>query len=164
MDPHHPLHPAPTPPHDDHYIPRLALTLAMLGTLPFVGLSIGIALFDLRGPSALNSLFSYAAIILAFLGGIHWGIAVTQVQAKEPEVARFMYIESVMAIALAWGVLFIGEPYLRLLAFAFLYAVAWGIDSILYGMKLIPLWYFNLRGIVTPIVVVSIYLAYFSII
>lgn len=149
---------------DEHFIPRLVLALTLLGAVPFVGMSAGIALFHLNSQGMLQSLFTYAAVILAFLGGIHWGIAVTHVHALKPEVARFMYVESMLCVGLAWGILFIDAPYLRLLAFAFLYALAWGIDSVLFGMRLIPLWYFNLRGIVTPIVVVSIYVAYFSII
>lgn len=144
-------------------IPKLALALSLLGALPFVGLSVGISLEIANKDLLLQPLFTYGAVVLSFLGGIHWGLGVVNAQSR-PHVAYFMYLLSVSMALLAWGVLFITESYLRLLAYAFLYAVAWGIDSVLYGRKLIPLWYFNLRGIVTPIVVVSMYVAYFSVI
>lgn len=144
-------------------IPKVALALSLLGALPFVGLSVGISLEIANKDLLLQPLFTYGAVVLSFLGGIHWGLGVSNAQTR-PHVAYFLYLLSVSMALLAWGVLFIAEPYLRLLAYAFLYAVVWGIDSLLYGRKLIPLWYFNLRGIVTPIVVVSMYVAYFSVI
>lgn len=149
---------------EDHFIPRLALGLTLLVAVPFVGLSFGVSTHPTNVDALLSALFTYAAIVLSFLGGIHWGIAVTHAYARNPQAARLMYIESIMTAVIAWAILFLHEPYLRLLAFAFLYAIAWCIDSVLYSNRLIPLWYFNLRGIATPIVVVSMYVAYFSII
>lgn len=147
-----------------HDIPGIALALALLGAVPFVGLSVGISMHPAATEQLLSSLFTYAAIVLSFLGGIHWGFAVDHADEGKNHIALIMYMESVAMALLAWAILFIPETYLRLLAYAFLYAVAWGTDSILYNQRYIPLWYFNLRGIVTPIVVVSMYVAYFSVI
>ncbi len=143
---------------------RIPFWLAITGTLPFVFLSLGIAFRwydDLQ--HILNLLLNYAAIIFSFLGGVHWGLAVHH-QKTNPRIANYMLMESVLASMLAWGIMFIDEMYLRLLMFAFLYALIWGIDSILFNNRIIPLWFFTLRGIVTPIVVVAMYVAYFSII
>lgn len=146
-------------------MPRLALVLAVAGTVPFIALSAAVALSpETYQPLALTALFTYAAVILSFLGGIHWGMSVYHTQEQRADVARPLYLIGIAATLMAWGILFLPEDYLKLLAFAFLYAVAWGIDSVLHSNKLIPLWYLNLRGIVTPIVVVSMYVAYFSVI
>lgn len=140
------------------------MALTLLGALPFVCIGTYVAMVDKPSANALPLLFAYAAIVLSFLSGIHWGIGVSHAQSRHSEVARIMYMESTGITLLAWLILMLPEPYIKLLAFALLYAVAWGIDSVLHSMRLIPLWYFTLRGIATPIVVVSLYVAYFSII
>lgn len=71
--------------------PRWALQLGYAGLLPFVG---GAALVWLVWPEAhpytTLALSAYAAVIVSFLGGIHWGIAMRE---PAPPVALF-----------AWGV------------------------------------------------------------
>lgn len=143
---------------------RVPFWLTLTGTLPFIMLSLGVAFhwFD-DLPGTLDLLLTYAAIIFSFLGGVHWGLAVHH-QRHNPKIANYMLAESVLASLMAWGIMFIGEMYLKLLLFAFLYAFIWGIDSILFNNRIIPLWFFTLRGIVTPIVVVAMYVAYFSVI
>lgn len=144
---------------------RLPNWLTLLITLPFILMSIPIAFEWVSDTNTLLlTLIRYAAIIFAFLAGIHWGLAVPYLQQKKHRrIARLMLAESIIGALLAWLIMFM-EPMYRLLAFAFLYAMIWGVDSLLFNNKLIPLWFFNLRGIITPIVVVSMYVAYFSII
>jgi len=57
-------------------LPRLAWLLGLGGLLPFLGAAIVV----LAGPPswqavALASLTNYGAVILAFLGAVHWGFA-----------------------------------------------------------------------------------------
>ncbi len=138
--------------------------LVLVGTMPFVCLSMGIAFNWYEDVThSLNLLLNYAAIIFSFLGGVHWGLALTH-QKINARVANYMLLESIFASLLAWGIMFVDVMYIRLLMFAFLYAMIWGIDSLLFTNKIIPLWFFTLRGVVTPIVVVAMYVAYFSII
>lgn len=146
------------------FIPGLALTLMMVAVLPFVGLSIGLYFHSDNGTILLDLLFSYAALVLSFLGGIHWGMAVMHAQKDHPHAARLMYVGSIFTVAVSWGILFVPDMNNRLLSFAFLYAAAWGSDRLLLRYGIIPLWYYNLRSIATPIVVVSMYVAYFSIV
>lgn len=143
---------------------RLPFWLTILCTAPFVLLSMSIAFGWTSNPTqSLHLLIMYAAILFSFLGGIHWGIAIRHLD-ENPKAATLMIAESMVAPLCAWLIMFIDETYIQLLSFAFLYALIWGIDSILYNNKIIPLWFFNLRGILTPIVVVSMYVAYFSVI
>ncbi len=143
---------------------RLPLWIALLGSAPFVVLSMAIAFGWTAHPdTALLPLLQYAAIIVSFLGGIHWGIATLHAE-EHTTTATLMILESTLAALLAWCILWIGAPHIQLLCFAFLYALLWGVDSVLYNARIIPLWFFQLRGVVTPIVVVSMYVGYFSII
>lgn len=135
-----------------------------MSTVPIVGLSIIIALGLFHDKLYLvDMLTTYAAVVFSFFGGIHWGLAVLQVE-EHGEEAKRMFTESLIMMLLAWGTFFIPEHYLRVLIFALLFALSWCADSLLYNQRIVPLWYFNLRGMVTPIVVVSMYTTYFSII
>ncbi len=143
---------------------RLPFWLTLISAAPFVLLSMSIAFGWVQHPEhSLHVLITYAAIVFSFLGGIHWGIAVLHTD-ENPKAATLMIAESMIAPLCALLVMTIDRTYLQLLSFAFLYALIWGVDSILYNNKIIPLWFFNLRGIITPIVVVSMYVAYFSVI
>jgi hypothetical protein len=59
----------------NHRLPPAALALGIAGLLPFIGL--GIAALSSGDDSAslryLLALVAYGAVILAFLGGVHWG-------------------------------------------------------------------------------------------
>lgn len=72
--------------------PQVALRLGYAGLLPFVLGAALVWLVDERAhPYATQGLSAYAAVIVSFLGGIHWGLAARQAQPD--------------AGLLAWGVL-----------------------------------------------------------
>lgn len=145
--------------------PRLPIALTLLGALPFIALSISVTFIDAPVTGwMMQALLTYAAVILSFLGGIRWGFALQHAAHGKPRLINRLYLESVGLSLAAWGTLFLPELHQRLLSFAFLFALAWGLESLLYNRRLIPLWYFNLRSIITPIVVVAMYVAYFSVI
>ena len=58
-------------------LPILAVILGLLGLLPFLGCTIGIILFpsEVPVPNLVQAMIAYGAVILAFLGGVHWGFA-----------------------------------------------------------------------------------------
>lgn len=60
-------------------LPRLALLLGVLGLLPFLGCGLGaVAAGEAHRAQMLTALLAYGAVILGFLGGVHWGIALDQ--------------------------------------------------------------------------------------
>ena len=81
--------PAPTP---------LALRLGYAGLLPFV---IGAALVWTVRPDAhpyvVAALSAYAALIVSFLGGIHWGFAF-----RQPEPPQSLLVWGVVPALVAW--------------------------------------------------------------
>jgi hypothetical protein len=141
---------------------KLPLILTLVGGVPFIVLSILISVKSFNNTKdALDILLTYAAVIISFLGGIHWGFAVHQFTANRP-IANMLIAESIVPSLIAWGVLLYPDHYVQLLVFTLLYTFTWGIDSLLYNNNLMPQWFFNIRCVITPVVVVSLYVAYFG--
>lgn len=60
-------------------LPALALRLGYAGLLPFVLGALMIWLVHAEAlPYAAQALSAYAALVVSFLGGIHWGLAMRQ--------------------------------------------------------------------------------------
>lgn len=56
--------------------PRGAMILGWSGVLPFVGLAAALAV-GLGGPDQVSDVLRlYGSIILSFMGGVHWGVAI----------------------------------------------------------------------------------------
>ena len=66
-------------------MPLLAILLGVLGLVPFIGCGLA-ALSPDAGTAErmLNALIGYAAVILGFTGGIHWGL---QLQAPQSDAS-----------------------------------------------------------------------------
>lgn len=144
-------------------LPRTPTIITLVSIVPFVLLSILLSFdYDVDRSKILNLLITYSTIILSFLAGTRWGMAIDH-QDVHSQLADKLYMMSTFTVLLAWSVLILDDVLIQLLALALLYTFAWGVDSFLYTNKIIPLWFFTLRGIVTPIVIVSIYVSYFSI-
>src|SRR5262245_44659338 len=128
---------------------RLPLTFIIAGTVPFVGLSVAVALRLFEDTHfVIQLLLTYAAVIVSFLGGIHLGVAVTRHNDKA-RIANLLIAESLWPSLIAWGMLFYSDIHVQLLALTLLYSFMWAIDSLLYSNEVIPQWFFNLRCIIT---------------
>jgi hypothetical protein len=142
----------------------LTITFTLAGTVPFVLLSVAVSMHLFPDTKlVMELLLTYATVIVSFLGGIHLGVALTQ-QSDTRGITNMLIIESIWPSLIAWGMLFMAPVHIQLLALTLLYSLMWAIDSLLYNNNLIPQWFFNLRCIITPIVVVSLYVAYFGLI
>ncbi len=54
-------------------LPKITYALGVAGVIPFIACALGaLSAGDWQAP-ALGALMAYAAVILAFLGGVHWG-------------------------------------------------------------------------------------------
>ena len=58
-------------------LPALAILLGILGLIPFIVCGLGAVTirWQASAPQLLAALTGYGAVILAFLGGVHWGFA-----------------------------------------------------------------------------------------
>lgn len=142
----------------------LTITFTLAGTVPFVLLSVVASLHLFPNTKlVMELLLTYATVIVSFLGGIHLGVALTQ-ESRYRTITNLLILESIWPSLIAWSMLFLAPVHIQLLALTLLYSLMWAIDSLLFNNNLIPQWFFNLRCIITPIVVVSLYVAYFGLI
>ena len=104
---------------NDRAAPTAPLMLGVAGLIPFVALSVLLltgwgALFGCTPEFVHAALATYAALIVSFLGGIRWGLAVA---VTDQSLTQQDYAISVVPSLLAWGALALPEPWdLRALA------------------------------------------------
>lgn len=128
-----------------------AFTIA--GLVPFFGL--GYYIFEgLSAPitpdKALLAFKSYSAVILAFLGGIHWGLAL-KIDRVGP---MSLYVSSVLMSLIAWLSLTLDHSENTLLALVIGYGLILMIDNWLFQSKVIQLWFLKTRLVATILVIV----------
>ena len=105
--------------------PHLAWLLGLAGLIPFVSGALGVWLIPIGWrPLVLTALLDYAAVILAFMGAIHWGLAM---RAEQDDLRAQMQLGlSVVPPLLGWSAISFGMPVvlaipLLLVAFVALY-------------------------------------------
>ena len=95
-------------------LPMIAILLGVAGLVPFVGASLGAVAF--QGDLATRSLLAlqaYAAVILAFLGGVHWGFGLEIGINQSERTQRLRFGLGVVPSLVGWGALlvtFVGLP------------------------------------------------------
>ncbi|MFC3230591.1 DUF3429 domain-containing protein [Marinibaculum pumilum] len=139
-------------------VPAAALWLGLAGALPFLALAAALFLAppDLR-PVAQQAIAGYGAVILSFLGGIHWGLAL---QAGRPLWSRLG--PAVLPSLLGWAALLLAPvPGLLLLAAGFI-AMALA-DHRAARAGAAPDWYPRLRWPLSGAVTASLCLAVLAI-
>lgn len=129
-------------------IPRAPLWLGLAGLIPFLGMLALAAGTD--GPQRTVRLFylaGYGAIILSFVGALHWGVAMMLARAGESERWKLMTWSTVPAL-IGWATL----PLPPHPAFGVLIAAYWvhfAMDRALARHDGVPGWYLPLRLILT---------------
>lgn len=86
-------------------LPTLAVLLAVLGLVPFLVFALAALRAEPGSPGrALAILMAYGAVVLAFLGGVHWGFALQEAPAA-PETSRIEHTRLLLAsvpVLIAW--------------------------------------------------------------
>jgi hypothetical protein len=115
--------------------PALALQLGYAGLLPFVA---GAALTWIVRPDAhpyvAAALSAYAAVILSFLGGIHWGFAFRQ---QEPAARLFVW--GVVPALVAW-VAVVMPPHAGLALHGAMLLACYAVDRRVYPLQGAAAW------------------------
>ncbi|WP_272873150.1 DUF3429 domain-containing protein [Sphingomonas arenae] len=122
-------------------VPLAPMLLGVAGLIPPVLLAI-IAWFDLGafGPVAAGFLFTYAALIFAFLGGTWWAFA-----CREDRPRLVLLVLAVAPPLLAWGLLPARPQTLVGYGLAALILLSPGVDALLRARGLTPRWWLRLR-------------------
>ncbi len=141
-------------------IPALPLWLGVSGLVPFV---VAAGLSFLRAPinpaTAVYALIAYGAVILSFLGGVHWGVALTRGQtggsSSGPSGQIVWYMISVGPSLVAWLALLLAPvPGLLVLAISFLAMTM--VDVHAARVEQVPTWYPRLRVRLSAVVILSL--------
>jgi hypothetical protein len=151
---------ASMPAGDQSRIPGAALLVGVLGVIPFAAFAIG-AWLHIEGRAGLApglaraALIAYGAVIVSFLGGVRWGVALRH---DHPGHQASLFLMSVLPPLVAWGAIFMPRPHdLIVLIAAFL--ILGVSDVALAARGTAPRWYGKLRTGLTGAVVAILVLA-----
>jgi len=124
-------------------VPSSAIWLGGLGVLPFVALATAHILSTGEIASLTGfALAAYGAVILSFLGGIQWGLAIAPNRPGAP--IGLPLTLSVVPSLIGWGALLLPDPAnLLVLALTFLAVLALDLWAARAGLA--PDWYPKLR-------------------
>jgi len=124
-----------------------ALALGLAGLLPFVGLALMAVLGDGTWHVYwLTALSYYGAVIVAFVGALHWGYALKRGVAGREAWIQYGY--SVLPALLAWlSLLFPVWTALRMQALTLL--VCYVFDRAMCTLDPVPSWFLRLRLVLT---------------
>jgi Protein of unknown function (DUF3429) len=142
-----------------HSIPLAAFWLGIAVVVPFAALALQIATGWPMGARAIGpalyALTIFGAVILSFMGGAHWGVAVADTHVS---TGWRRYGVAVLPALAAWGGVWIGQKNgLLLLTAAFAALLAYDLWTIRQGET--PAWYGPLRIGLTVIVCASLLIA-----
>jgi hypothetical protein len=139
-------------------VPMIAWLLGSAGLLPFIGLVV-LPLVGAMQAIPANYFFQlYAAVILSFMGGVHWGLAMH----APPHQATLQLTISVVPALIAWGALGTSlRTSLTILAAAFVALFVF--DQWAMRRGLAPPWYSKLRLPLTAVVVACIGLKWLTV-
>lgn len=137
-------------------VPRPALVLACAGLIPFfAGVAGAWTLGGIAFVLALNLMMAYAAIVLAFLGAVHWGLALAQEAAGNWR----RLAPSVLPALAGWLALMLDNA-LGLLLLAIGYVGVFLADRAAVTANRAPGWYKALRKPLTLVVLASLAACY----
>jgi hypothetical protein len=124
-------------------MPRTVAWLGYGGLLPFVVLALG-SLLDQHHAALWNkALFAYGAIILGFVGALHWALAMTLPELSERQRSA-RYAWSVAPALVAWPAMRISPRLAAPLLIAGFIA-HYLQDRRLASQAMLPAWYLPLR-------------------
>lgn len=144
-------------PIDLQQVPRAAAWLGGLGLIPFVVGSI--VVLATEAIWAYDVLRYYAATILAFMGGVQWGLAMADADAADPHhLLHWRRLSlSVVPSLIAWLALLLSTPFdVVVIAAAFGLLLLSDLSAIRQGWA--PAWYAWLRIPLTATVLVALLL------
>ena len=140
--------------------PHVVAWLGYGGLLPFVALAVAAWVDQNHSSLWRDALFNYGAVILSFVGALHWGFAMSQSDMTAHQRTR-SFVWSVVPSLLAWMALLMTPKYAVMLLVAGFLIHFWQ-DRRLVQLVNLPAWYLPLRLRLTFAAVLSLISIYFS--
>ena len=135
-----------------------AKMLGYAGLIPFVTFSIGcwIPLPLVHDPVAI--LIAYAAVILTFIGAVHWGV----VMSANDDRHSMQLVASVVPSLVGWlALLMPAAPALIVLLFGFIVHILY--DWAMHKQLVFPEWYLPMRVRLTTVVSICLLSSIFAV-
>lgn len=130
-------------------MPRTAAWLGYGGLLPFVILAAATLVDGRHALLWSDSLFAYGAVILSFVGAVHWGFAMTLSELSASQRSQ-CFVWSVIPALLAWAALLLAPMGASALLVVGFLAHYWQDRRLASNAKL-SAWYLPLRLRLTSI-------------
>lgn len=131
-----------------------ARALSYLGLIPFVAGTV-LAWLPVDGlrAAAIHSVTLYGAVILSFIGAVHWGRVISA--PLEDPFGSLWLMAAVVPSLLGWLALQLPAPWTVLLLLAG-FALAWNGDRRATRAGLLPSWYGHMRDRLTLVVCLTL--------
>lgn len=142
---------------------RIAWILAVAGAIPFIAATAALYLSSassVRVP-AIAALVTYCAVILSFLGGIEWGLAIRDETGNEATRVAALGLSVVPSLA-AWAVLWLPGPKVQVGTALAIFVMVWAADQWMAGKGLLPAWFVDLRTAISALVALILAVALFA--
>ena len=131
-------------------VPAPATWLGLAGVLPFAAGALAAWRPDPLGAFAATALLAYGAVILSFLGGIHWGLALDRERPRFAQLGLGM-----LPSLLGWAALLVGDRAgIALLMAGFVGVLVQ--DLRLARNAMAPPWFASLRALLTTAVLLCL--------
>lgn len=134
-------------------LPPFAILLGLGGLIPFAATGLGAMTLGSDGAlRSLLALIAYGATILAFLGGVHWGLALTGGAGQTERVSRARFGLGVLPSLVGWAgllVAFIGLPHVGLAVLLAGFVGTVIVEARANQAGLMPAGYMGLRWVLT---------------
>ncbi len=137
--------------------PLVGKCLGYGGVIPFIALALSLALgieLDVLGiTDATGKLLGYGAVIISFIGAVHWGLALHAARSRQTRI----YVYSVIPALAAWAWYFFAART-ALFGMAVTIVAMYFVDRLLLA-DLVPAGYLKMRLHLTVIVALCLLLA-----
>ena len=144
--------PAPTAA-PDATPPRHVAWLGYGGLVPFVGLAAA-HLLGVQPRATSLALLAYGAVILSFVGALHWAFAMLLPQLA-PARSAWMFAWSTVPALMAWCALLL-EPRVGSVILVVAFALHYLQDRRLSAQAVLPAWYLPLRLRLSTVAIVCL--------
>ena len=138
-------------------IPKAPFWLGAGGLIPFVVITGAMWAFPDYTPLLLIWLTDYAAVMLSFAGGLHWGLSMLHPEMSEQDRSVFM-AWSVVPAAVGWISLRM-PPKTGLILLIATFVIQYAADRQLAQRFRLPSWHLRLRAGLTAVAVLCLVLA-----
>lgn len=135
-------------------LPRTVAWLGYGGLLPFIALLPASLLDPHHGVVWSDALYAYGAIILSFVGALHWGMAMSLPDLSERQ-RSLCFVWSVVPALVAWPA-FLFSPILAAPLLVFGFVAHYLQDRRLARQAALPAWYLPLRLRLTSVAVICL--------